>query len=141
MVPLGVLYPLVEDHTYQCCWCNTCSVAPAPCVEEGRRGPTVGETEIVLLEIEGGGVQQDLIPYVGQLKLANNPVKGWIIDPDFHGLLYGASDVIVQTYVMTRGDTTDGGRVPEVFLKPFPKSFCRFPYVSLIAFRLVTHIP
>ena len=51
-------------------------------------------TERVCLKLEGRGVKQDLIPYVGQLKLANVPVKGWIIDPVLHGLLYSPGDVV-----------------------------------------------
>ena len=47
----------------------------------------------MLLEMEGRGVLQDLIPHVGQLVLDNVPFKGWIIDPDSHGLFYDPSDV------------------------------------------------
>ena len=32
-------------------------------------------------------------PYVGQLELANVPVKGWITDPDVH-VLYDPSDAV-----------------------------------------------
>ena len=39
--------------------------------------------------MEDRGVEQDLIPYVGKLKLSNAHDKEWIIDPDLHGLLYG----------------------------------------------------
>ena len=39
--------------------------------------------------MKGRGVIQDLIPYVGQLELANVPVKRQIIDPDVHGHFYG----------------------------------------------------
>ena len=34
----------------------------------------------MLLEMEGRGVKQDLIPNVRQLEFSNVPVKGWIID-------------------------------------------------------------
>ena len=40
-----------------------------------------------LFEVEVRGVEQDLIPYVGQLVLANVPIERWIIDPYEHGLL------------------------------------------------------
>ena len=35
------------------------------------------------------GVEQDLIPYVGQLVLAKINIEGWIIDPYEHSLLGG----------------------------------------------------
>ena len=37
--------------------------------------------------MEGMGFEEDLIPYVGQLELANVPVKRWFIDPDVNDLL------------------------------------------------------
>ena len=49
---------------------------------------------------------------MGQLELANVPIKGWIIDPDVHGLLHGPCDVVclptqygkvVHTDMMTCG--------------------------------------
>ena len=63
-------------------------------------------------KVEGRGIMQDLSPCVGQLKVANIPVEGWIIDPDVHGLLNGPCDVVhlptlngevVHTAVMTCG--------------------------------------
>ena len=70
-------------------------------------------------------VEQDLMPYVGQLGLANVPV--WIdYLPYIHGLLYGLHRL---------------GRDPKVFLKPFPKGPCRFPYVLLITIQFITFIP
>ena len=86
-----------------------------------------GQLRWVLLDMEGRGVWQDLIPHVGQLEIANVPVKGWIIDHDVYGLLYGSSDVVhlpthcgkvVYTDVMTRDAAMviDGGRGPEIFL-------------------------
>ena len=45
------------------------------------------------LEMEGRGVLQDLIPMMGQLKLAYVPINGWIIDYYVHGLLDGYSNV------------------------------------------------
>ena len=71
--------------------------------------------------MDGRGVEQDLIPYVGQLELASVPVKGWIIDPDVLGFLYGPCYVVclpthygevAHTDVMTTdvGMVIDGGR-------------------------------
>ena len=37
--------------------------------------------------MEVRGVEQDFIPYIGQLVLTIVPVEGWIIDPYEHGLL------------------------------------------------------
>ena len=45
--------------------------------------------------MEFRGIEQDIIPYVGQLELANVPIEGWIIDSDAHGLL----DVFLQCCV------------------------------------------
>ena len=42
-----------------------------------------------LFEFEGLDVEQDIIPYVGQLELSNVSVKGWITDLYVHGLLDG----------------------------------------------------
>ena len=53
-----------------------------------------GEAKKMLLEMEGRGVKQDLIPNVGQLEFANFHVKGLIIDPDVHGLLDGPGGVV-----------------------------------------------
>ena len=65
---------LVRDHTYQSCWCNTNCVALVPCGAEGGCGPSVGTAEM-LFEMEGGGIKQDCIPYVGQLEFPNVPLK------------------------------------------------------------------
>ena len=51
-------------------------------------------TAKVLLKMEGRGVLQDLIPDVWQLDLAYVPVKGWIIDPDVHGLCHGSGNTV-----------------------------------------------
>ena len=86
------------------------------------------------------------------LELANVPVKGWIINPNIHGLLYGHCEVVllstnyqkvVKTYAMTRdvAMVIGGRRGSKVFLEPFTNSPCRFPYVLLIAFQLVTLVP
>ena len=48
--------------------------------------------------MEGRGIEQDLIPYVGQLELGNVPVEGWSIDPDVHDLLYGLCDVCLPSH-------------------------------------------
>ena len=95
----------------------------------------------MLLEMEGRGVEQDLLSYVGILELAIVPVEGWIIYPDVHGLFYCPSDVmnlpidygeVVYTDVMTSNVTmvTDGERGPEVFLEPSPKVVVDFPIYS-----------
>ena len=39
-----------------------------------------------LFEVKVRGVEQDLIPYVGQLVLANVPADRWIIYPYEHSL-------------------------------------------------------
>ena len=51
-------------------------------------------TAKVLLEMGGRGILEDLIPNVEQLELAHFPFKGWIIDPDFHGLLVGPGNTV-----------------------------------------------
>ena len=69
-----------------------------------------GATGGCYLRGRGRGAEQDLIPYVGQLELANVPVTGWSIDHYVNGLLYGPSvmhlpihyEEIVPTDVMTR---------------------------------------
>ena len=63
---------------------------------EGGGGPIGGgATEMkVFLEIEGRCVKEVFNPYVGQFELTNVAVKGWIIDPDVYGLVYGPSDVV-----------------------------------------------
>ena len=86
-----------------------------------------------LYKVEGRGIKWDLIPYVGQLELANVPIVGWIIDPNVCSLLDGPCDFVylpthygdvVHTDVMTHDVSivTDGGMGPEVFTKPFPES-------------------
>ena len=57
-----------------CCWPNAVGLAD------------VGG----LFEVEVMVVDQDLIPYMGQLVLSNVPVKRWIIDPYMHRLLDGS---------------------------------------------------
>ena len=69
---------LVQDHANQCFLCNTSCVAPLPCVAEGSLDPLWGAIDRILLEMEGRGVEQDLIPYERQLALENVSVKGWI---------------------------------------------------------------
>ena len=105
-----------------------------------------------LFKLEVRGVEQDLIPYVRQLKLSNNPIKVWIIDPDIHGLLDGPCDVVRlpnhNGEVVCHGMMTCGvgmfinrGRIPEVFLHPFPKGSGRLPSVLLITLVPVKPIP
>ena len=85
-----------------------------------------------LSKLESRGIEQDLIPYMGKIELANVPIEQWIIDPDEHGLLDGPCDVVqlsshygeaVHTGVMTCGVgmVIDGGRCPKIFPEPFPK--------------------
>ena len=102
--------------------------------------------------MEGRGIKQDLIPYLGQLEFANDPIQGWIIDPDVYGLLDGPCDVVhlpthyeevINPDVMTCGVSMviDGEKSPEMFPKPFLIGPCRFPYVLLIILRSVTLVP
>ena len=80
-----------------------------------------------LFEVEVSGVEQDLIPYVGQVVLPKVPVKRWIIEPYVHSLLGGPGEgmwpptnngEIVQVSMMTWGVgmVINGGRCPEIFL-------------------------
>ena len=45
-------------------------------------------------EVEGKGVLQDLIPYVGQLVFLKVPLEIWVIITDEHGLLDCPGDAI-----------------------------------------------
>ena len=92
----------------------------------------------VLFKVEGRGIKQDLIPYVGQLILPMLLLEGWIIDPDVNSLLDGPCDVeclpihygeVVHTDVITHdiGMFIDRGGVPEVFPVPFPKRSLQIP--------------
>ena len=48
--------------------------------------------------MEVRGVEQDLMPYVGQLALPNVPIEGWIIDPYADSLLDGpGKDMLLPT--------------------------------------------
>ena len=78
--------------------------------------------------MEDRGIEQDLIPYVWQLDLANVLTEVWTTDPDVHCLL----DVlhlpmnyskVVHTDVMICGVgiVTEGGWGIEMFPEPFPK--------------------
>ena len=91
--------------------------------------------------MEGRGVKQDLMPNVGQLEFANVPIKGWIIDPDIHGLLDGPNGIVHLPAHCGEIVHTDGGRGPEIFFQPFPKGLCRLPYLFLLAIHLVTLRP
>ena len=46
-----------------------------------------------LFKLEVGGVEQDLIPKMRQMKLTSVSAEGWIIDPDIHSLLDGPCNV------------------------------------------------
>ena len=74
-------------------YCDLCDLIP-PVWQNGVWAHFVRIAEEMLLEMEGRGVKQSLIPNMGQLKFANVPVKGWIIDPDVHGLFDGSSGVL-----------------------------------------------
>ena len=106
----------------------------------------------VLLEMEGRGVLQDLIPYVGQLEHAYVPIKGCISDPYEYSLLYGPGDMVclptygrevINTDGMTRGIAIviDGGGCLEMLLEPFPKSLCQVTSVLLLTTHMVTLEP
>ena len=118
---------------------------------EGGAG-AMGNWSGVLLKVEGRCIKQDFIPYVGQLDIANNPTEGWIINLDVHGLLAGSCDVVslpshygkvIHPGVMACGIgmVIGGRRDPKMFLEPFPRGSCRFPYILLNTLRPVTFIP
>ena len=44
--------------------------------------------------MESKNVLQDIISDEGKLELAYVPIKGWIIDPDVHGLLDGHGNTV-----------------------------------------------
>ena len=86
------------------------------------------------------------------MEFANVSVRGWIIEPDVHGLLDGPSGgvclpahngEIVHTDVMPKCVimVIDGERGPETFFQPFPEGPCRLPYVFLLIIHLVTLRP
>ena len=104
------------------------------------------------LELDIKGVEQDLIPCMGQLKLPKVPDEGWIIDPNIHDILDGTCYVVslpthngevVHPGMMPYGISMviDGGRSPKVFLKPFLKVPCRLTSALLITLQPVTLIP
>ena len=85
-----------------------------------------------LFKLEVWCVKQNLIPYMGQLLLLNVIIEGWIIDHDIHVLSDGPFNVvrlpahngeIAHPAVMTCGVgiVINGGRSPEMFLKPLSK--------------------
>ena len=75
--------------------------------------PIVGwQEQSYYLRMEGRVVLQDIISDVRQLELAYVPVKGWIIDPEVHGILDGPDNTVclpthygetVHSDVMTSG--------------------------------------
>ena len=92
------------------------------------------------------GVWNDLIPYVGQLVLANVPVEGWVNYPYEHGNLDSSNDSrllptnygeMAQFGMMTWGVgmVIDGGRYSEMLLEPVPICSCRLLYVLLITLQ------
>ena len=120
---LMILYLIVVVgiHTYSTLWdADTCCEPPAHI--GGYGSCTVGNWNCERITWdEVRGVEQDFIPYGGQLKLPNVSIEGWIIDLDVHGLHDGPCDVVqfhthngevVQTSMMTCGvrRVTDGGR-------------------------------
>ena len=68
---------------------DTNCAAPCPLCGGRRCGLSVVGNRIRkgLIKLEDKGINQDPIPYVEQLELANVPTEAWIIDPDVHGLL------------------------------------------------------
>ena len=108
----------------------------------GRRCGPLSETAVKALpKMEGGVVLHDLIPNVRQLYIAYVPLKGWLIDPDVHGLLDAPGNVvylpthsgeIAHTNTMTRGVTMviDGGGTLRCSLNLFPKVLTNSPMYS-----------
>ena len=101
--------------------------------------------------MEVRSTEQDIIPYVVKLEIAIVPIEGWIIDPDVHGPLDDSCDavclptnnrVVVHHGMMicSFGMVIDGRRGPKIFLKPFPKCPCRFPYLLLMTLQTVTFV-
>ena len=94
--------------------------------------------------MEVRGFEQDLIPYVGQLVLANVSIEGWVIDSyewSWHWC--------VTPYLQWRNCPIwcdDLGcwhdhrwrKVPEMYLKLLPKGPYGLPYLLLITFQSIT---
>ena len=70
------------------------------------------------------------------------PIKGWIMNPDVHGIFDGPGSTvclpthygkIVHTDVVTQGATMViyGGGGPEIYLEHFPRSSFQLPSVFL----------
>ena len=112
-----------------------------------KSGGQLGEKR--LFKMEGWGIKQDLIPYVGKLDLANVSIEGWIIQHGVHGLLAGPCDVVclpthcgegVHIYVMTCGvDMEEEFLIVSLSLSL--KGPCTFPYILIITVQLVTFVP
>ena len=70
--------------------------SPAPCVAGGgvsKCGEQLGGRG-QLFKVQGMGIEQNVIQYVGQQEFSNDPIEGCIIGPDVHGLLDGPCDVV-----------------------------------------------
>ena len=102
--------------------------------------------------MQGRGIEQDLISYVGQLEFTNVPIEEWTIDPDVHHPFDSPCNVMhlpthygknVHTSVMTccTSKVIDGGRGSKIFPEPFSIGPCRFHYVFLITLQAITLVP
>ena len=96
---------------------------------------------MVLLDMEGRGVLQDLIQDVGKLELVYVCIEGWITDPDVHSLLVGPHNTvcllihygnIIHTDEMTQGVTIiiNGGRALRHSLNLSPRVLADTPMYS-----------
>ena len=104
-------HPWVKVYTYQRCWCEVICVSLYLLVIRRECGPLWEADAKVLLEMEGREVLQDLIPKVGQLKLASVPVKGWLL-----ALMYTASLMVM---VMLSASIPMMEKVPTLMKWPY----------------------
>ena len=127
-----MVWHLIADtvlHTYQILWGIVTNCEP-PAHHEGLWTMYSEWLEMwkALFKLEGRGVEQDNIPYVGQLKLPKVSVDGWIIDLTYRTSLMGLvmlcdflptteklSTLVRWPVVFARSRM--GGRSPEMFLK------------------------
>ena len=93
--------PWGEAHTYQ-----SDEFACIPCVWGGLSIEESSDGR--LLEMEGRGDLQYLIPYVRQLVFPQVPVEGWVIDMDKHHLLDGPGDAVCFPAYSGESVHTDG---------------------------------
>ena len=109
-----------------------------PLCGRGRSGPSVGAIEGCYLRWRVWVLSRTSSHMWGNWELASVPVKGWITDPDIHGLFYGSSGVVclpihhgevVHTNVITRGVVMviDWDKGTQSVPWAFAKGPCRFP--------------